>query len=147
MRAEIRRKSRNQICYLGKMREQVIWNPLPGEVPEHGPQFVVFMETNPVIDGIQFVRLVLKENVTALSVRVVAEQVEEHDGLEELFVVLGEIEVVIFGVVLDELLERTRAVRAIFTERGERDKVKTETLADDIRGDLAQCERVLFKVP
>ena len=53
----------------------------------------------------------------------------------------------IFGIVLDVLLERTGAVRTIGAQRGERDEVKAQRLADDIRGDLAQGQRVLGKIP
>ena len=78
---------------------------MPTKVPKHGPQFIVFVETNPMIDGVEFMRVILEEDVTAFSVGVVAEQVEEHDGFEELLISLGEVEVVIFGIVFDELLE------------------------------------------
>ena len=120
---------------------------MPAKVPKHAPQFVIFVETNPMIDGVEFMRVVLEEDVTAFSVGVVAEQVEEHNGLEELPVSLGEVEVMIFGIVIDELLERTRTVRAIVAECGERDKVKAKRFTDQVRGDFASCEAVLREIP
>ena len=120
---------------------------MPAEIPEHGPQFVVFVKTDPVIDGVKFMRVILEEDVTAFSVCVVAEQVEEHDRFEELLVFLAEVEVVIFGIVFDELLERTRAIRAVVAQRGERDDVKAKRLADEIRGDFTPGQRVLREIP
>src|SRR5215213_2958204 len=105
------------------------------------------METDPMIDGIQFVRVILEEDMTAFSVCIIAKQVEEHDGFEQLLVFLGEAEVVIFGIVFDELLEGARAIRTVITQRGEGDDVKTKRLADEIGGDLAAGERVLGEIP
>ena len=74
-------KDRRPIVGLGKRREQVVWNLLPGEVPDHGAEFVLFVKTNPVIDGKKFDRrFVFEENVTAFAVGIVDEQVEENDG-------------------------------------------------------------------
>ena len=53
----------------------------------------------------------------------------------------------IFGVVINKLLDRACAVRAFFAQCGERDKVKTEALAHNIRGNFALCEGVIRKVP
>jgi hypothetical protein len=138
---------REQALDPGKRRKQVLRNLLPAEIPKHSPQFIVFVETDPVIDGIQFMRAALKEDMTAFSVGVITKQVEEHNRFEELFVFLAEAEVVIFGIVFDELLERTFSIRTIVAERGKRDDVKAKRLADAIRGDLAPCQRVLGEIP
>lgn len=100
-----------------------------------------------MIDGVEFMRVVLEEHVTAFSIRVVAEQVEEHDRFEELPVILGEAEVVIFGIIFDELLKRTRAVWAVLTQRGKRNNMKAKRLTHEIRGDFASCKSVLGKIP
>ena len=125
-RAEIRFKSRAAGFCLERGESKFSGNLLPAKVPKHSPQFVLFVETDPMIDGIEFMRIVLEEDVAAFSVRVVAEQVKEHDGLEELPVLLAEAEVMIFGIVFDELLERTRAIGTVVTERGEWDNVKAK---------------------
>ena len=66
-----------------------------------------------MIYGEEFVRTLFEEDVPALAICVITEQVEEHDGFEELPVVYGEVEVVIFDVIFNELLERTRAVGTV----------------------------------
>jgi len=98
-----------------------------------------------VINRPEFVRRV-EEDVTALSVGVVGEQVEEDDGLEALLVIRTEVEVVIVGIVGDVLLERAGAERTV-AQDGEGDEAKTERLAEKIRGDLAQREGAFWKVP
>ena len=100
-----------------------------------------------MINSIEFVCLVLKENVTALAVGVVAEQVKENDGLKFGLVFLRKCEVMIIGVVLDELLKRAAAVGTVFTQHGEWDDVKAKRFADEIRGDFAQGKSVCFKIP
>ena len=120
---------------------------MSGKIPKHGPQLVLFMEADPMIDGIEFVRILLEEDMAAFSIGVVAKQIEEGDGLEELLVSICEIEVMIFRIVFDQLLERPRAVGTILAQCGERDDVKTEMLADEVRGDLPACERVLGEIP
>jgi len=85
--------------------------------------------------------------VTTLAVGIIDEQVEEYDRFEQQFVFRREVEVVIVGVVFDELLERARAVGTVFTQSSEWDDVKAERLADDVRGDLAQGKGVLFEIP
>jgi len=146
-RAEIRFKVSEQAGAESEAGEQVIRNLLPAEIPKHSPQFVVLVEANPVINGEEFMSAILKKDVPAFSIRVVAEQVEEDDGFEELPVIFGEVEVVIFEIVLDELLERPRAIRTVVAEDRERDKVKAETLADEIRGDFTSRQRVFGEVP
>jgi len=98
-----------------------------------------------VVNGPEFVRGV-EEDVTALAVGVVAKQVEQRDGFEQGFFVGGEIEVVMVGIVLDVLLERAGAERAV-AQNGEGDEAKPQRLADEVRGHLAQGEGGVFKVP
>ena len=120
---------------------------MPAEIPKHGPQFVVFVKTNPMIDGVKLVCVILKEDVTALSISVVAKQIEEHDRFEKPSVFISKIKVVIFGIVIDILLERTRSIRTIIAECGEWDYVKAKRLADKICRDLTPCQRVLREIP
>jgi hypothetical protein len=87
------------------------------------------METDPMIDGVQMMGILLEEDMTSLSIRVVTQQIEEDNRLETLPVLFVETEVVIFGVVIDVLLERPRAKWTILAECGERDNVKAEILA------------------
>ena len=95
-----------------------------------------------MIDGEELMRVVLKENVTALAVGIVDEQIKENNGFEEEFIFFGESEVMIVGIVVNELLERARAVRTVLAQDGERDNVKAEPLADDIRSNLTQGEGI-----
>ena len=120
---------------------------MPAEIPKYGPQFVVFVKTNPMIDGVKLMGVILKEDVTALSISVVAKQIEENDRFEKPPVFISKIKVVIFGIVIDILLERTRSIRTITAERGERDNVKAKRLADKIRRDLTSCQCVLREIP
>ncbi len=105
------------------------------------------VETDAMIDRIEFMRAIFKENVTAFAVGIVAEQVEKHNRLQQLFILFAEIEVMIFGIVLDVLLERTGTVRTVGAQYGKRDEVKAQRLTDHIRGDLAQGQCVLWKIP
>ena len=104
------------------------------------------VETDAMIDRIEFMRAIFKENVTAFAVGIVAEQVEKHNRLQQLFILFAEIEVMIFGIVLDVLLERTGTVRTVGAD-SKRDEVKAERLTDHIRGDLAEGQCVLWKIP
>src|SRR6476659_3896134 len=90
---------------------------------------------------------ILEEDVTALAVGVVAEQVEEHDRLEKLPVFVAETEIVVFGIVVNVLLERSCAIRAVVAERGERDDMKVKRLTDEIGGNFAPCQSVLREIP
>jgi hypothetical protein len=105
------------------------------------------VETDAVIDGVKLMRVLLEEDVTAFAVRIVAEDVEEHDRLEALPVILAEAEVMILGIVFDELLERPRAKGTVLTQSGERDDVKAQVFTDKIRGDLSPCKAVLREIP
>jgi hypothetical protein len=147
VRAEIRLEVSEQVRGQGKTREQIVWNGLSAEIPKHGAEFVLLVEADPVIDGEEFAGLFLEEDVTALAVGVVDEQVEEDDGLEEQFFLGREIKVVIVGVVRDELLERACAVRPLLAQRREGNEVKAERLADEVGGNFAQGEGVLLEIP
>ena len=142
---------RLEICKQGGAQreagEEFIGNLLPAEIPKHSPQFIIFVETNSVIDGKELVRAFLEEDVPTFAIRIITKQVEEDNGFEEFLVVLGKVKVVIFEVVLDILLERTRSMWTILTKRGEWHKVKTETLADNIRSDFALRQRVTGEIP
>jgi len=100
-----------------------------------------------MIYGEEFVRTLFEEDVPALAICVITEQVEEHDGFEELPVVYGEVEVVIFDVIFNELLERTRAVGTVVAQDRERDKVEAETFADEIRRHFTSRQRVFGEIP
>ena len=71
VRGEIRLKRRKQAFYARERRQQFRGNLLSAEIPEHSPQFVIFVETDPMIDGKQLVRAVLEKNMTAFAVCVV----------------------------------------------------------------------------
>ena len=53
----------------------------------------------------------------------------------------------IFDIVIDILLEGAGAVRAVFAIDGEWDDVKAKRFAEEICGDFAQGERVIWKIP
>lgn len=146
-RAEIRLQQRGPVLRGGKRREQFFGDGLTGKVPDDGAKFVFRVKANAVINGVEAARAVFKEDVAALAVGVVDEQIEKRDGFEQLLVLVCEIEVVIAGVVFDELLERARAVGTVFAQRGERDDVKAKRLADDVRGDLAQRQCAFLEIP
>src|SRR5689334_15958689 len=105
------------------------------------------MKTNPVIDGIKVMGVILEEDVTALAVGVVAEQVEKHDRFKELPVFIAEVEVVIFGIIVDVLLQGASPVGTIITERGERNDTEAKRLTEEIGSNFAPCQRVLGEIP
>jgi len=146
-RVEIRLESRKQAFDPGERRQQILRDLLPGEVPEYSPQFVVFVEADPVIDGVQFVRILLEEYMTALSIRVVAKYVKQHDGPQELLVFLGEGEVMIFGVVLDHLLERPCPEGTVRAQGGERNDVKAKMLTHQVCGNFTSRQSVFREIP
>ena len=120
---------------------------MTSEIPDHGAEFIVFVETYPVIDGEEVVSVIFKENVTAFAVGVVGKEIEEDDRAEHFFFFRFEVEVVMFDIVVDVLLQRAWAVGAVLTIDGERDDVKAERLAQVIGGDFAQGKRVIGKIP
>ncbi len=120
---------------------------MPGKIPKYGPQLVLFMKTNPVVNDIEPMCAFLEQDVTAFSVRVVAQCIEEDNGLEKLLVCFRETEVMIFGVVVDQLLKGTGTVRTLVAQCSERNDVKTKILADEVCGDFAARQAVLRKIP
>ena len=86
-----------------------------GEVPYHSAEFGLFVEAYPMINGVELMAAVFEENMTAFAVSVVGEDVKKNDRSKFLFIFDGEIEVVIFDVVFDVLLQRTGSMRTIFT--------------------------------
>src|SRR6266487_3183926 len=85
--------------------------------------------------------------MTTFSICIVAEQVKEHNRFKELFIFLGETEVMIFEIIFNKLLKRTCAIRTVVTECGEWDNVKAKVLTYNVRGDFAPRERVLREIP
>lgn len=146
-RAEIRLKVSEQARAWTEAGEQIVRDGLPGEIPKHGPQFIFLVEADAMIYGEEFVGILFKEYVPTLAVCVIAEHVEEDHRFEKLPVILGEVEVMIFGIVFDKLLEGARTVGAIVAQHGERDQVKTETLTNKIRSHFTPGQCVIGKIP
>ena len=113
-RAEIRLKEDGPSVSFGKRREQFAWNRLPGKIPDHGAELILFVKTNTVIYGKKLMCIVLKKDMAAFAVSVVDEQVKEHDRFEQFPVFRCEVKVMIFHIVVDILLKRAASVRAIF---------------------------------
>ena len=67
-----------------------------------------------MVDQPQFARLFLDDDMTAFAVSVVAQQVEKHNRFQAGLIFITEIEVVIIWIVFNKLLDRARAVGAIF---------------------------------
>ena len=72
----------------GKSREEFVGNLLSAKIPQYGAKFIIFVKTDAVIYRVEFARVIFKKDVFVFAIRVVDEQVEQHDGLEELFVVV-----------------------------------------------------------
>jgi hypothetical protein len=92
-------------------------------------------------------RILLEEDMTALTVRIVAQDIEKHDRLEELPVLLAEAEKVIFSIVFDELLQRTGAKWTVLAQRGKRDDMQAKVLAYQVRRDFSSCKAVFGEIP
>jgi hypothetical protein len=67
--------------------------------------------------------------MTALAVRIVDEQVKQHDRLEQVLIFEREVEIMIFNIVVDILLKRTASVRTVFAQDCDRNKVKAKLFA------------------
>jgi hypothetical protein len=100
-----------------------------------------------MIDGKEPVCILLEEDMAAFPVGVVAKDIEKGDRLEELLVLFCEIEIVIFGIVIDQLLEGTSPIGTIIPQRGERNDVKAKMFADEIRSNFPACKTVFGKIP
>jgi len=108
---------------------------------------MLLVETDPMIYGEEFVGILFKEYVPTLAIGVIAKHVKEDNGFEKLSVILGEVEVMIFRIVFDELLEGARAIGAIVAQHGKGDKVKTETFTNKICRHFTSGKRVFGKIP
>jgi hypothetical protein len=127
--------------------EQVVGDGLPREVPDDGADLVLHVEAQAVVDGEEMPGALLDQDVAALAVGVVGEKVEQHHAAEPVAVGLAEGEVVVFGVVLDELLQRAGAVGAILAQDGEGDDAPAQRLADQPGSHFAPRQAVLGEVP
>ena len=58
-------------------QKSVRGNVLPGEVPDHRAQFVLGVEAQAVVDQVELAGALLEQDVTALAVGVVDQQVEQ----------------------------------------------------------------------
>jgi hypothetical protein len=146
-RAEIRLKVSEQAWAKSEAGKQIVRNLLPGEIPKHRPQFIFLMEADPMVYGEKFVCTVFKEYMPTLAVCVIAKHVEEDHRFEKLPVLFSEVEVMIFGIIFDKLLEGARAVGAIVAQHGKRDKMKTEAFTDKIRCHFTPGQCVIGKIP
>ena len=146
-RAEIRLKVSEQARVKSEAGKQIVRDLLAGEIPKHGPQFIFFVETDPMIYSEKFVGSFFKEYVPTLAVCVIAKHVEEDHRFEQLPVLLGKVEVMIFGIIFNKLLEGARAVGAIAAQDSKWDKMKTEAFTDKIRCHLTPSQCVIRKIP
>lgn len=128
------------------MREERFGNRFACEIPDHGPQFIILVETQSVVNCPEFASII-EENMTAFAVGIIAEQVKEDNRFKEGFFIISEIEVVVIGIEFDVLLKRTCAERTIGAEAGKWNKAKSQRFTDEIRGDLAQGEGIVFEIP
>ena len=69
-----------------------------------------------MIYGEEFMRIFFKEDVPSLAVCVIAKHIKEDNGFEQLPVILSEVEVVIFEIIFNELLEGTCPVGTVVAE-------------------------------
>jgi len=104
------------------------------EVPNHGAEFIIRMKAKPVVNGVEFVSLVLEKNMAALAVGVVDQQVEERDWFEQFAFFGREVEIMILNVVADELLERAAPEVTVLAQGGDGDQPETELLAETVTG-------------
>src|SRR5689334_17446860 len=100
-----------------------------------------------MINGVKMVSLFFKENMTALSISVIREQIKQHYRAQAFFVFRAEIEIMIVGIVFNELLERTGAIRASLTEYRKGDDVPTQRFVQQISGYFTPRECIFRKVP
>ena len=110
---------------------------LAGELPDHRAQLEVGREAQPVVDRPHPVAG--EQAVAALAVGVVGDDVE-HGDVAQLVVqvraLLGDREVVLAVVGVDEPLQRALAERAVVAQHRRRDDAEAHRLAQPVRGDL-----------
>jgi len=116
------------------------------EIPDHGAEFGIFVEADPMIDQPEMA-VVSFEDMAAFAVGVIDDEIKESSGAEALAVFGREVEVVVVFVVRHVKLERTWAERAIFSKDGGGDKLPAELFADEVGGDFAQGEGGGGEVP
>ena len=145
--AEIRLKVSEQAGAEVEAGKKLVRDLLPGEIPKHGPQFIFLVEADPMIYGEEFMCIFFKEYMPTLAVCIIAEHVEEDHGFEKLPIILGKVEVMIFGIVFNKLLKGTCAIGAIVAQHGKGDKVKTEAFTNKIRRHFTPSQCVIGKIP
>jgi hypothetical protein len=127
-------------------RLEVRGDRLPGEVPDDGAELVLVVEGESVVDGEEAAGAFLEEEVSALAVGVVDEEVEEGDGAQEEALGGFEVEVVAVWVVVDVLLEGAGSVGSV-AEDGEGDESETQGVTEAAGGDLTGGEGGGGEVP
>ena len=110
------------------------------EVPDHRAQLVFHVEAEPVVDRPE--ATVGEEDMTALAIRVVGDDVEGREVAEHLvgLGIFSQGEVVLLGVFIDIELERARSERTVLSGHGGRDKLEADRVADDPGRDLSTPE-------
>ncbi len=129
-----------QVC------QQVFRDGLTGKIPHYRAQFFFHVKTQTLIDQPD-VPLWIHENMPPFTVGVVGEQVKQHHRTQTLLFFGGEVEKVVFGIVLHEPLQRPRSQRRAAAVHGRRYKVPSQRLTDQIRRHFAVCQGALGEIP
>ena len=118
---------------------------LAAEVPDAGANLGVGVEGEALVDAPELA-VVPHDYVPGLAVSVVGDQVIAGNHAEDVVVAFIEGVVVLPGVVLDEVLDRSDAVGAI-ADDGEGDEVPFEDFAEEVGGVFPLVEGTRGEVP
>ena len=130
----------------GQVSGQLGGEGLPGEIPDDGAQLGLGVEADAVVDQPEVI-VRIEKDVAALAVGVVDQQVEQRHRAQALAVFFVQVEVMVFGVVVDEQLQRAGAEGAIGAVDGGRHQLPAQRLADDEGGGLAAGQAGLGEIP
>ena len=99
-----------------------------------------------MIDQEDFMGALLHQNVTALAVGIVDQQVEQGHGAQAFQLGRFEIKIMMIGVVINVLLERTGTQRSV-PQNGEWNHAEAQRLADQVGADFPVGQGVFREIP
>ena len=94
----------SSLAEFSQVSKQLCGDRFPGKIPDHRTQLILFVKAKPMVDQPQ-VPIGIEQDVAAFAIGVVDQQIEQGHRAQALAVVSSHVEVMIFGIVLDEQLQ------------------------------------------